>query len=307
MFSLLTPEKSFDDRWVGHRRWNERYALHRRRMQLAESAAALRRAAAFLVSKRLAGCEALERDGYAVLPDFLPDVLFQALSVEAEAAIARSREAHPYSGMGAVGFGAKQPFPGGFDRWDGGTLNRFLDLGRSGGAALSKVPALPALRSLTRQIVGVPHLTSKTQLYLTVNGNDGVNHDIQRDLHRDTYFSAMKFWLFLRPVTAADGPFTYAPGSHRLTPKRLAWEHAEARRIVESGGADPNTGGSFRIMEDQLAGLGLPKPVACECSANTLVIANTLGFHARGRAKAGTERLAVYGWRRPFPFGLMGW
>ena len=234
-----------------------------------------------------------------------PD-LFKRVSAEAEAAIDTAAEAQPIGQNDKAGFGAKQPFPGGFDRWDGSTLNRYLTIAKPAVPAIAGAAALPSLNALTRQIVGVPHATAKTQLYLTVNGDDQANYDVQRDLHRDTFFSAMKFWLFLRPVRAADGPFTFVPGGHRLTPERLAWEQAEARRIVESSGRDLNTGGSFRIDEAGLAALGLPTPVACVCEANTLVIANTLGFHARGRAEPGTERLALYGWRRPFPFGLIG-
>jgi len=248
----------------------------------------------------------LARDGFAVLPNFLPDDLFQAVSAEAETAIAASRDAYPPDIAGSRGFGAKQPIAGGFDRWDGGTLNRYLDIGHGGLPAAAGVARQRGISALTRQVAGLPHHPGKTQLYLTVNGDDAANYDVQRDLHRDTFFSAMKFWLFLRPVTAADGPFTFVPGSHRLTEARLGWEQEEARRIVESGGRDPNTGGSFRIGADRLASLGLPEPMACVCAANTLVIANTMGFHARGRAEPGTERLALYGWRRPFPFGLLG-
>ena len=34
----------------------------------------------------------------------------------------------------------------------------------------------------------------------------------------------MKAWLFLTDVARDEGPLTYIPGSHRLTPARLAWE-----------------------------------------------------------------------------------
>lgn len=71
-------------------------------MQLADHTAATRRAMAFLVAKRAGGSEALNRDGYAVLPDFLPEPLFQRVSAEAEAAIAVSRETHPNSATGAA-------------------------------------------------------------------------------------------------------------------------------------------------------------------------------------------------------------
>ena len=306
MLSLLTSRKSFGDRWVGHAGWNTKHDLHARRMRLAEFAAQVRRATGSLAARSDAASRDLDRDGFAVLPDFLPDALFQAVSEEAEAAIRQSKAARPLGGNAVAGFGAKQPFPGGFDRWDGGTLNRFLDISTDRMPATADAIRQPALHGLTRRVVGLPHHPGKTQLYLTANGDDETNYDVQRDLHRDTFFSAMKFWLFLRPVTAADGPFTYVPGSHRLTPERLQWERRVAMRIASSGGQDPNAGGSFRIGRQELAGLNLPEPVACACPANTLVIANTMGLHARGRAEPDTERLSLYGWRRPFPFGLLG-
>ena len=43
-------------------------------------------------------------------------------------------------------------------------------------------------------------------------------------LHADTFHPTVKAWLFLTDVAADAGPFTYVPGSHRLTPERLAWE-----------------------------------------------------------------------------------
>ena len=48
--------------------------------------------------------------------------------------------------------------------------------------------------------------------------------DPQTALHADTFHPTVKAWLFLTDVAADAGPFTYVPGSHRLTPQRLAWE-----------------------------------------------------------------------------------
>src|SRR5438132_582901 len=48
--------------------------------------------------------------------------------------------------------------------------------------------------------------------------------DPQTALHADTFHPTVKAWLFLTDVAADQGPFTYVPGSHRLSPERLAWE-----------------------------------------------------------------------------------
>ena len=42
--------------------------------------------------------------------------------------------------------------------------------------------------------------------------------DPQTALHADTFHPTVKAWLFLTDVAADAGPFTYVPGSHRLTP-----------------------------------------------------------------------------------------
>ena len=53
--------------------------------------------------------------------------------------------------------------------------------------------------------------------------------------------------------------------------------------------------------------LGLPQPVSLSCPANTLVLADVFGFHRRGAALPGRQRLALYGWNRPYPFLPVTW
>ena len=172
------------------------------------------------------------------------------------------------------------------------------------------------LLSLSRVITGMPFRQNQLWVYQTKNGDESAAPDLQKVLHRDTFFSSMKFWYFVEPVTEEDGPFVYVPGSHKLTKARLEWEQqralvaCEAFRIsrekwtAEQGLA---VGGSFRIDEAELEELELPAPESYPVSENTLIVANTLGFHRRGDALPGTTRLAVYGNRRPmFPFGILG-
>ena len=44
-----------------------------------------------------------------------------------------------------------------------------------------------------------------------------------------------------------------------------------------------------------------------ECDANTLVLADVFGFHRRGSALPGRQRLSIYGWNRPYPFLPITW
>lgn len=308
MLSLLSRTKSFRDPWVGHPVLNRRWQLHRRRLLLAESLCRWRRS---LRSGSGSGLtedvvHRLRRDGFVVLENVLPTDAFSALRHEAEAAVAAAADRHPLPQNQRQGFQPKQPFPGGFDRFDGGTLNRFLRLNPEGFPQAETFCHDRRLSALCREVIGLPMNPRKLELYLTRHGEETRTPDLQKELHRDTFFRAIKFWFFLHPVTPNDGPFEYVPGSHRLTSARLDWEQAKANAAIEHR-RPPDASGSFRIQEEDLPALDLPAPVSVSCAANTLVLADVFGFHRRGAAQPGRERLAIYGWNRPYPFLPLTW
>ncbi len=300
MLSLLTRTKTFRDPWVGHPVLNRRWDLHRRRLQLAEQCCRWRQ------WFRPAQFESLRRDGFIVMPEFLPSDAFAALRDEVEAAVQKAAVHFPCAGNDRCGFQPKQPFAGGFDRYDGGTLNRFIHIDPVLMPSAAAVSRDSRFSAASRQVIGLPMDPGKLDIYLTVHGEEDRTPDLQKDLHRDTFFRALKFWLFLRPVHREDGPFEYVPGSHRLNPARLRWEQATAEAAITHG-RQPDVSGSFRIDEEQLTQLGLPAPKAVTCAANTLVLADVFGFHRRGAAQSGRERLALYGWNRPYPFLPVSW
>ncbi len=125
--------------------------------------------------------------------------------------------------------------------------------------------------------------------------------DPQKVIHADTFHPAMKSWLFLDPVTSDKGPFTYFPGSHKLTWHRLKWEY---KRSIQAGNLKDGYSekGSFRAYPEDIEELQLAAPKEFTVPANTLVIANTFGFHCRGKAEPGATRDAIWGsgWRAPF-------
>lgn len=139
------------------------------------------------------------------------------------------------------------------------------------------------------------------RLYVQRIERGAASRDPQTALHADTFHATMKAWLFLEDVAADDGPFEYVPGSHRLTRRRLAWERAASLAPAEL--PDPySRRGSLRITAAELASLGLPGPVSITASAGTLVIANTHGFHRRGAARPGANRLELWAFSRGNPF-----
>ena len=197
-----------------------------------------------------------------MVPDVLPEPTFTAVRDEVEAHLAAAHAQHPMPANARTGFQPKQPFPGGFDRYDGGTLNRFLHIDPATLPHAAAVTRDPRLSRWSRKVIGVPMDSRKVDIYLTVHGEESRTPDLQKDLHRDTFFRALKFWLFLRPVTAEDGPFEVVPGSHRLTPERLRWEQATANAAIRQQ-QQPDVSGSFRIQEKDLRPLGCRRRWPC--------------------------------------------
>jgi len=288
---ILSSAKSFEDKWIGHPTLN-RYGLHPARIALADATTRARRLA--LGARREASLRKLERDGVVVLPNFLAREQFEQVHAEVSSALDRAERKRSVASAGDRGFGAKRPFAGGFDRWDGDTLNRYLVID---GAQPHTRTAADEVVKLAALAAGVRAPASRVQIYQTVHGHDAQNTDIQKKLHRDTFHSALKFWLFLEDVEPEHGPFVYVKRSHRMTFARYRWEYARAEMACRG-----KRGGSFRIEPHELHELGLGPPAPFPVRANTLILADVRGFHRRGDAVAGARRVALYANIRPNPF-----
>jgi hypothetical protein len=111
----------------------------------------------------------------------------------------------------------------------------------------------------------------------------------------------VKAWFFLNDVDPDQGPFVYVPGSHRLTPRRLAWERRASLGAARS--PNPDTAeGSLRIAPAALRRLGLGAPEVFAVPQNTLIVADTFGFHARGVSAARSARVEIWAYGRRNPF-----
>ena len=222
------------------------------------------------------------RDGYVMIPDFLPPAEFEALRAEAKALaggpdVRRLQEGDTFTRLAMLDDEALARAPQ-MQRFL--SSRRFLDLVDYCGARL-KLPFCQ-VQVLRRDF--------------TANESDP-----QKDLHADTFHPTLKGWYFLDDVDPARGPFEYVPGSHRLTRGRLAWEYRQSLKARRSDNPHVSAG-SFRIRQEELKDIGLPEPVKVAVPANTLVLADTAGFHRRGETIDGTERTAVYIFMRTNPF-----
>jgi hypothetical protein len=283
--ALATAAKSFrDNPVIGSPRLN-RAGLHVGRMRLAAAMAAWRR-------RRLAplirpeDAAAFARDGLVLKEDYLPPEVFERLREETLSCAAPAR--------GMV---------------QGDALTRRIPLDA---ATLRRLPAVRALvesrewRNLLGY-VGSSALTPVTYVQTIFARVRPGADDPQLRLHADTFHSTVKAWFFLTDVDEDAGPFTYVPGSHRLTRERLRWERRMSLAARDSD--DPETReGSFRIDPGELVGLGLPPPRRFAVRANTLIAADTMGFHARGPSVRPSVRVEIWAYGRRNPFlPWLGW
>lgn len=276
---LLTGAKSFvDNPLIGSERLNER-GLHVRRVTLASDMAARRRTK---LARAIdpADLAAFERDGYVEKREFLPPDIFAALRDQLLAWRGPARE-----------------------MVQGDTITRRYAVDPE---LLRAAPCLrafigdPRWRALARHVAS---FDIEPLLYVQsiLSHRHAAPPDPQTSLHADTFHPSMKAWLFLGDVAPDEGPLTYVAGSHRLTPERLAWEKRRSLEVREQGDI-LSARGSFRIETEELAGLGLPQPTAFAVPANTLVVADTFGFHARGPSVRPSTRIEIFAYSRRNPF-----
>lgn len=280
---VATQEKFFArNPVIGSARLNER-GLHTARVKIAHRLAAARRRR---LAPRLAPEDraALDRDGFIVKRDFLPPTLFRDLIAEIKALRAPARE-----------------------MVEGDTVTRHIALDP---ATLRRVPAARALigMPLYRDLIfyaGSAAAEPMIYIQTILSGARDGPPDPQTDLHTDTFHPTVKAWLFLNDVEPGAMPFVYVPGSHRPTPARLDWERRMSIAASRAAGADYRRGEPRlvrAISPAEVEALGLPAPRALAVPANTLVVADTYGFHARGPSTRPTQRVEIWAFGRRNPF-----
>lgn len=295
LIDIVSNEKSFKHPLIGSPRLN-RLGLHSARVIGADLCSRMRRIGAGPAASDLRA--RLWRDGFLVIAKLLPAELLEPARREFEQRLADHEREAPPPQLSSRGFGRRLPNDGGFDRADGGSLNRFVTLDARCPLLMGAFAENVALRGLLRALTGVAVAPDAFSLYQLVHGDEALNPDPQRQWHCDTFHDTFKLWYFFEPVTVHDGPLLFAPGTHRIGGARRRWE----RHQVLANGARSS---AFRVGADDLASLSKGEPPqAVLAPANSLVLANTRGFHCRGLAPAGTVRQGLYANLRPHAFGI---
>jgi hypothetical protein len=278
LFALLTGAKSFVDNPILGSKWLNRAGLHAWRLTAAHRLAWWRR-------KRLAHRVATElraqfdRDGFVVVRDILPTEQFEEVR---SAMLQMDLECRNHK--------------------QGDTVTTRMPVGPE---LLRHVPALAGLLATSwwRSLMAYVASTRAEPLYYVQAVAGGVEEgpaDPQLELHSDTFHPSLKAWLFLTDVEEDGRPLTYVARSHRLTPQRIAWEKRKSIEIDDTDRLSQR--GSLRIGLEELPALGLPQPTAFAVPANTLVVADTAGFHARATSDRPTLRIEIWAYCRRSPF-----
>ncbi|MFT8678855.1 phytanoyl-CoA dioxygenase family protein [Gluconacetobacter sp.] len=276
---LFTGTKSFrDNPLIGSRRLNET-GLHVVRQSLAHRAAAWRR-------RRLRRgipphlLAEFDRDGFVVIRDFLPAETFRQILEDVRQYRGEARET--IQGDTVTRRIALEPCV--LTRMPG--VRRLLDL-----------PLLGRLIRLAGSRDCEPLYYVQTILPHAVTGDP----DPQLQFHADTFHPTVKAWFTLTETADESGPFVYVPGSHRLNPARQAWE--KRMSLEAAGSGDRLSGrGSFRVDAEAIAAMGYAAPRAVAVPANTLIVADTGGFHARGVSAEPGIRVEIWAYERGNPF-----
>ena len=279
IFALLTGAKSFvDNPILGSRRLNAA-GLHVWRLRAAHALARWRRARlANLIPEGLR--EQFERDGFIVVSDVLQPADFQAVQMSAFDPELDCRE-----------------------QQQGDTLTRRI---AAGAGFRRRVPQLGALLNdpWWKGIMSYVSGTRSEPLYYIQSVAGGVADgppDPQIELHSDTFQPSLKAWLFLTDVRSDDRPLTYVAGSHRLSRARIAWERKRSLEVLRTGDRLSQRG-SLRSALEELPDLNLPSPTHFCVPANTLVVIDTCGFHARAESHRPSFRAELWAYGRRTPF-----
>jgi hypothetical protein len=279
VIQLGTTAKSFlDNPILGSHQLN-RWGLHKARVRLAGAMCAWRR-------RRLAGRvrldwrEAFDRDGFVVIENVVPPEQFATLR----------KAILDYEGPAR-------------EMRQGDAITRRLAIDPAMLAAIPQLRILLSRDDLNALFHYVASFRTQplhyVQTIITHDAED--NADPQEALHSDAFHSSLKAWLFLNPVAADEAPFRFVRRSHRLTPARLDWEYR--RSLVNPRKIDRlSARGSPRVIPAELHEMGLSDAEEIAAPANTLVVADTLGFHARGASLRPVERVEIWSYCRRNPF-----
>jgi len=112
-----------------------------------------------------------------------------------------------------------------------------------------------------------------------------IKNDPQYSMHVDSFQNTFKVWMYPGNATKKNGPLHFIPKSHKLSFDKLKWLYDVS--ISSIGKIEP----AFRLDKKYFKKFGVEKFALPIEKSNTILIANTVIFHHRGKAKEGMPRI----------------
>ena len=279
MFMAIFEEYPDDDIFTGHKFFHTKVVkpsftrpdfmekgLHPFRMVMARHAERL----------RAEGIPEFDTEGVIMFEDFCSEELHKKIKSEIESNFPIMENKQPVNNFDQV------------VKYEG--LNQLIN-----GSKLFEICAKAAHRKV-EDAAAWDHF--KLTTYIQRLENVPGPNDIQKVCHSDVFYPCVKYWYFPDAVEEDQGPFLFARNSVELNYDILNFHYRESVEVVNNRWDQRrNKGhgeGSFRAIDNDLEDMNLNlEPITCK--PNTLVIANTSGFHCRGDAKQRHIRSAVHG------------
>jgi hypothetical protein len=232
----------------------------------------------------------LAEEGIVVIPDFLPAPLFDAVQAEFRRALEHASTLQLEKTTTSHVFVRYEDSSRRMGRFEEGAIDHDY---------VTIVPDdsdCPVIREhllknervlgLIHEISGLPQVSLPEayldRMYLS---NRAMSDDPQTELHEDIFCHDWRAWFTINAWTEENAAFTYAPRSHHLSLSRLALEYWNSVTNTRDGG-------SWRLGPRAKRWLRIEPRSIC-CPPNSLVLANTGGYHARGVFQQGHIREGV--------------
>lgn len=229
----------------------------------------------------------LASEGYCVLENFLPPEEFEAVRAEFDEIFAAGRFS-----IGAVDRQAVANDTAKLDWAAGNGVSPAISAFRDNDRFMAILRGHEGRRADELMRLG----DVKCMFWLSRRIDEPTNRPTAEtsncDLHADTFHTITKAFLYLGDTDESNGSHIYVPRSHRLSLGRLKLDYLNSIRTMF---------GAPRTTDTELRDIGLA-PLTMNYPANTLIIANEQGFHARGNFGTNKPRHVLYFDYRSHPF-----
>ena len=227
----------------------------------------------------------LQKNGYIVLENFLPDSEFLLLRDEFNLAVEDENFSQKYNDYGQ-GVEAAHVY------LDEKIRNKYHNLYKF--SKNKKILSFFTSNELKKKL----DMVVKLEKLKTIKNDED---DLSKTFHYDTYYNTFKAWYYLQDVSIEQGPLNYVESSHNFSLARLLIEwKASIKYSLLKNKKDWKGYGASSKKYNYYNNISKKFTV----KKNTLIFANTHGLHRRGDSIADSQRNTIHFYTRESPFKI---